>query len=336
MATCHACGTEIIGQDRFCRKCGVAVTTSVSDLVDTYRFNPTTPPLTTAQPGASDPNQPFTVPSPTAYAVASGSAPLYHTASVGEKLWRRKKMWRLLGLALLFSLLLTVAANISLRVKDSQRAAQVEQEEVSHQYFEEAVQNALGLKLAEFPESEFPEIHGVFINSLMSESSPAAAATIQAGDVLTELNGQTVSNEDDLRKVLDSLKTGMDVPVKLYRDGETVSLRIKIADRTSAPFQPKIEMKDQGYLGVKEAARRAVPGTSQWGVEIHELADNTPADIIGLQPGDIITEFNGRRIRTTNEFNRLIRAVKPRSEVTIKFYRGNTEQTVKLILGHRW
>ena len=58
--------------------------------------------------------------------------------------------------------------------------------------------------------------------------------------------------------------------------------------------------------------------------------------IANLQAGDVITEFNGLPTRTSNEFNRRLRAVKPRSKVPLKFYRGNTEQTVEVVLGHRW
>jgi len=41
-------------------------------------------------------------------------------------------------------------------------------------------------------------------------------------------------------------------------------------------------------------------------------------------------------VKTPNEFNRHIRAVKPRSKVSLTFYRGNSEQKVEVIMGHRW
>src|SRR5262249_53415792 len=173
--------------------------------------------------------------------------------------------------------------------------------------------------------------------SLMNDTSPAAQAGVQAGDLVTELNGQSVHDYETLGRVLDNLKAGDEAEVKLYRDGKTVSGRIRVADRSFAPFMPKIEARDQGYLGVREAVRRCcVPGTQRWGLEIREISDNSPADLAGLQPGDVITDFDGHVVKTTNELNRRIRAVKPRGKVQIRFYRGTEEKTTEMVIGHRW
>jgi S1-C subfamily serine protease len=96
------------------------------------------------------------------------------------------------------------------------------------------------------------------------------------------------------------------------------------------------DLKDQGYIGVREATRRCcVPNGQKWGVEIKGTNDNSPADLAGLRAGDVITEYNGYPVRTAGEFNRRIRATKPRTKATVTFYRGNTKQTVEMILGYR-
>jgi S1-C subfamily serine protease len=114
-------------------------------------------------------------------------------------------------------------------------------------------------------------------------------------------------------------------------------LRIKIGDRDFPPLQTKTELNEQGFLGVLDSSRRCcIPGTKRWGVEVKELYDNGPAELFGLRSGDVITEFNGRPVKTPNEFNRHIRAAKPGSKITVTFYRGSTAQKIELILGHRW
>ena len=218
--------------------------------------------------------------------------------------------------------------------RDDANPAIVDPAKVRHKY-EEAVQNALGFKQGVYSATEFPGIQGIFINYLMSDDSPAALANIQAGDLLTELNNQQVRNDSELSQVLGSLKTGQEVPVKLYRDGAMTSSRIKIADRALPPSQPKTELRDQGFLGILDAFRRPLPGTKKWGVELKALHINGPAKLSGLRPSDIITEFNGRPVKTPNEFNRHIRAVKPGSKVAVTFYRGVTEQKIEVIMGNR-
>ncbi len=336
MTICNACSTEIIGRDRFCRNCGAPVAASVADLEDTYRFNPAGPPSTTAQ---TDPTNRFYSP-PAGHVAAQGSAPLSQTASLIRKLLKRKAVW-LLALVLLT---VFVGAGIGFfrSVKRDRQIARAEaraagRAEASRRSYDEAVQNALGFKQGRFSDAEFPDVRGIFVNSLMSDDCPAALARIQAGDVLTDLNNQQVRNNGELAQVLDALKAGDEVPVKVYRDGETVSSLIKVGDKLFPPFQPKIEPRDQGFLGIKDSVRRCcVPGTKKWGVEINELHDNGPAELFGLRPGDVITRFDTHLVKTPGEFNRIIRASKPRSKVLITFYRGNTEQKVEVIMGHRW
>jgi len=330
MTNCQACGTEIIGRDRFCRNCGVPVAVSVVDLDDTRRFNPAAP------PGSQDPANAFYTP-PAAYPGAQASVPSCQTGKISKKLFQRKLTWMVM-----FSLLslAIMAGYIGLRFTPRSQAgmaSHAEQAEVDRRYYEEGVQNALGFKQGTFIAAEFPEVRGIFINSLMSDDSPAALANIQAGDLMMELNDQAVRNDSELKQVLNSLKAGMEVPVKLYRDGAQITTRMKIADRSFPPLQPKVEPRDQGFLGIEDSNRRCcAPGTRVWGIEIEQIHDNSPIDLFGLKPGDFIAEFNGHPIRTPNEFNRRIRAVKPRSKVKLKFYRGNTEQVVEVIMGHRW
>jgi putative serine protease PepD len=86
-----------------------------------------------------------------------------------------------------------------------------------------------------------------------------------------------------------------------------------------------------------DSSRRCcISGTKKRGVEVSELHINGPAEIFGLREGDLITEFNGYPVKTPNEFNRRIRAVRPGSKVKITFYRGSLEQKVEVIMGRRW
>jgi S1-C subfamily serine protease len=114
-------------------------------------------------------------------------------------------------------------------------------------------------------------------------------------------------------------------------------MRIKIADRDHPPLQSRTETEDQGFLGILDSSRRCcIPGTKKWGVEVNELHVNGPAELFGLRAGDVITEFNGQPVKTPNEFNRHIRAVKPRSKIVLTLYRGKTEMKIELIMGQRW
>jgi len=136
---------------------------------------------------------------------------------------------------------------------------------------------------------------------------------------------------------MNSAKPGTEIAAKIFRDEEMVTTRIRIGSLTVPRFQPKTDPRIQGFLGVGDVGRRCcVAGTKRWGLEVHRIIDNSPADLGGLQLGDLITEFDRQTIRTPDELARRIRAVKPRSKVTVKFYRANSEQTIELTMGHGW
>src|SRR5262245_24260330 len=342
MAICRACSSEIIGTDRYCRNCGAPVAPLVAEFDDTRRISPSAP-LPSAPPGTPDNTNPLYSPPYAAYSAPQAPEPLSRGALLARLLLRPNLVWALI-IAMLFTF---VGLGIGRLVRRPQpdwrdqveaREAQGDVDDVMTRHkYEEAVQNALGFKQGAFSSSDFPDARGIFVNSLMSDDSAAALAKIQAGDLLMELNDKTTRNDSELSQVLDSLKTGDEVPVKVHREGATVTLKITIADRTHPPFQPKMEPRDQGFLGIKDSTRRCcVPGTKKWGVEVTELHLNGPAELYGLRLGDLITEFDGHPVKTPNEFNRRIRATTPRSRIRLTLYRDGAEQKIEMTIGRRW
>ena len=347
MTNCQGCGTELLSQDHFCKNCGAPVAASIEDLEDTRRFDPSASAVTT---GSLDQKGPLYVPAPATHPFAQGSTPASQMQSFIKSLIHRKLFW----LLAFFLLTLFTATGVTIG-RDMVRARRMRRMEqareavmarkarerrqvaVAQRTSEEAIRNALGFMASSVPEVEYPENQGVFVNSLTSDDSAAALAQIQAGDVLFEFGDQPIPNTGELARVLNTVKPGSEVGVKLYRDEQLVATRIRVGSPTLTPFQPKIDPRNQGFLGVGDVGRRCcVSGTKRWGLEIHRIIDNSPADLFGLQLGDVITELDNKTIRTPDELVRRIHAINPRSKVKLKFYRGNAEQTVELIMGHGW
>ena len=342
MTNCHACGAEILRSDHFCKNCGAPIAASVEDLADTHRFDGNAP-------AAASPNPERFVAS-TTYPLAHASGRLSKPASLIKNLLSRNYVW-LIAFVLLFVFVgggITIGRDMA-RARRAERAAraqrtekitqdkQAKQLEAARQAFEQAVKNALGFVPAAVSEVEYPDTKGVFVASLISDDGPAAVAHIEAGDVLVELSDQPVRNGAELAKIMNSLKPGADVNLKLLRDDQPIASKIRVASQSVAPFEPNTDARDQGFFGTGDVARRCcVPGSNKWGLEIHRVIDNSPADLAGLQLGDIITEFDKHVVRTPNELARRIRAAKPRTKIKVKYFRGGAEQSVDLTIGHGW
>jgi hypothetical protein len=59
---------------------------------------------------------------------------------------------------------------------------------------------------------------------------PAARAGVKAGDLITRVQGRTVSGHDGLRNLVNNLKAGDTVKLTVKRDGETKEIRVKAGE----------------------------------------------------------------------------------------------------------
>jgi putative serine protease PepD len=91
---------------------------------------------------------------------------------------------------------------------------------VAHAYLGVATENASGSAGARIAE--------------VRAGTPADDGGLEAGDVVTAVNGERVSSGDDLRRVIDAREPGDTVSLTVRRDGETRTLRVTLASRPSA------------------------------------------------------------------------------------------------------
>ena len=67
--------------------------------------------------------------------------------------------------------------------------------------------------------------YGVYVGDV-KPLSLGDHAGLKAGDVITELNMQSVNNSDDLEKYLSNLKRGDRIPLTIFRQGSQLQLEI--------------------------------------------------------------------------------------------------------------
>ncbi len=74
---------------------------------------------------------------------------------------------------------------------------------------------------------ELPVDYGVVVNDLVSQG-PAQRAGMEPGDIIIEINDQTITNTAVLQEVLYQLQVGDEVAVKVIRDYEEVVLEVTL------------------------------------------------------------------------------------------------------------
>ena len=173
---------------------------------------------------------------------------------------------------------------------------------------------------------------GALISSVDS-NGPGAKAGLQRGDVITELDGQSVDGPNDLRLKVGTLTPGTTVHLKVERSGQMrdVSLALGEAPATkgvgneaggSAENSPmrgvqvdELTSDIRQQLGLKPDVK---------GVVVTNVAGDSPAADAGLQQGDVIEQINRKPVNSVADYQQLIEQSGKQSLVLLINRGGNT------------
>ena len=150
-----------------------------------------------------------------------------------------------------------------------------------------------------FEAEDEAERSGLVIGTVISGKG-AEAAGLQPGDVITAVDGATITGTGALRAVLADHKAGDRVPVTYQRNGKTLQTEVALStDRNSFSYTTQ-RNPFAVFIGVY---------TSDWaadgrGVKVTGIVDDTPAKQSGVQVGDIILAFDGQPVNTQPELLR--------------------------------
>ena len=163
-----------------------------------------------------------------------------------------------------------------------------------------------------------PEDAGGALVVNVYENGPAAKAGIEAGDVITEVEGKTIRSQMDLVNTVGLLKPGTKVGVLYYRNGKKLTATIKLEkfpDEKTA--QGKGNPDNSGARGgdtVGMALGKITPPLSQkygfqskQGAVILGVSEGSPADRIGLAEGDVILSINNRKVESPADAQKLLK-----------------------------
>jgi S1-C subfamily serine protease len=146
------------------------------------------------------------------------------------------------------------------------------------------------------------------------EDGPSDNAGMEPGDVVIEANGKKIKKTSDLINLVGLLKPGTKIKIKYYRDGKLKSSQIKVGSWEKLdPSKPRISSNKPHNnpfgLTIEEnspALRKKYGVRRKYGVFIHTIKPDSPADRSGLKTGDLILTANGKKIRKLNNLEKLL------------------------------
>lgn len=160
--------------------------------------------------------------------------------------------------------------------------------------------------------------------SEVSKGSPAEKAEIQVGDVIIGLGKYTVTSSDDYRDQLLEVLPGDTIRVTILRGGREYQADLKAeALPTRNPQQLAWELLGLAVKDISPELARKYPGSSDKGVIVSDVRANSPAEEVGIRPGDGLIQIDRTRLTSAEVFNQEVVKGSHKDSVMLLVVRGN-------------
>jgi serine protease Do len=170
-----------------------------------------------------------------------------------------------------------------------------------------------------------PSLDGALVAAI-SANSPASRAGLQPMDVITKVNGQTVTNPSDLAADIANVDPGKDTTISYTRNGQSHDISVAVATMPANPdadFQQQGSSQNQaapapaqGQLGLTLAPltpdirnQLQLSGDAT-GAVIVAVKPNSAADQAGLQQGDLLVGVGPQAVTSPDDAMAAIKAAR--------------------------
>jgi serine protease Do len=144
------------------------------------------------------------------------------------------------------------------------------------------------------------------------KDSPAAAAGVKSGDVITTVDGETVADPHDLARRIAALGPKKTVKLGLIRNGSPMTIDVTLgtmpADKTASSETRNSD--DNGASALAKLGLTLRPARGQDGVLVADVDPDGAAADKGLKQGDVILEVAGKAVSRPAEVVDAIDAAK--------------------------
>ncbi|HJW94805.1 MAG TPA: trypsin-like peptidase domain-containing protein [Thermoanaerobaculia bacterium] len=191
----------------------------------------------------------------------------------------------------------------------------------------------LGMQIYEVTEDvkqsfNLPDAKGALVQAI-EPGKPADKAGIQAGDVITEIDGRKINNNRELIDYISYLPVGSKVNITLIRNGQRKTVTATTAQRPDEAEPSEETQSENGSptknrLGVSvqeitpQSRQQYGLGENLRGIVVTGVKEVSPAGDAGITEGDVISEVQGQKINTLADFRAAVDGLK--SGQTIRVY----------------
>jgi S1-C subfamily serine protease len=146
--------------------------------------------------------------------------------------------------------------------------------------------------------------------------SPAAAAGLQQGDVITAVEGHAVDSRESFSTLTATASPGQSIPLTVMRGGATRNVTVHAAE-PPRDLGMRI-LWDVAGLRIEEPNRLGEPHL----IYIKEVARGSRSEQIGVRAGDLLVGVNGEGVRTIDDVSKALMNSAERSSIVLNIQHG--------------
>jgi serine protease Do len=168
---------------------------------------------------------------------------------------------------------------------------------------------------------------GALVNDVNSDSA-AERAGIQPGDVILEIDGQTVEISSDLPPLVGSNPPGTSVELLVSRNGDERSFNVTLdaldANEDDGQMASTEEPSQSNALGIEVESigsdRRQALGDPEGGVLISKI-ESDAAYRAGLRRGDVVLMINRSKVENVDSFSAIVETLPKGKAIALRVMR---------------
>jgi serine protease Do len=173
----------------------------------------------------------------------------------------------------------------------------------------------------------------------VEDGSPAAKAGLKVGDVITELDGQKVSDASQLQIEVGQKEPGSSIKLGVLRDGKTIDVPVTVEEMGSRDHEGKevgsnSNGKPRWGLGLTdmtpELREQLQASGDVHGAVVEQVEPGSAADNAGLARGDVIVEVDRHPVQNAADVQKALSAV-PKGQDALVLVWSNGGNTFRVL-----
>jgi serine protease Do len=177
---------------------------------------------------------------------------------------------------------------------------------------------------------------GVWVENVTKDAAGDKAG-VEYGDIILTVDGKEVNSPQELQTTVASKHPGSIVTLEIWRDkkigekkaelgsrdeeGETITEKVKNDKGESdseSDAEKVVTVKELGVSVKSIDSKIKKRYEVEKGVMVSDIEDMSPAQDRGLKKGDVVTEVGGQKVSTPDQFESLVKKLKPGDAVMLR------------------